>query len=52
MYATDTIYDDSNAEQIESLPPDAFHRNVDLAVVQADKEGMYPRSSRLHTDLI
>ncbi|PSS36755.1 hypothetical protein PHLCEN_2v1386 [Hermanssonia centrifuga] len=39
MYATDTIYDDSNVEQIESLPPDAFHRNVDLAVVQADKEG-------------
>ncbi|OBZ72502.1 Uncharacterized protein C2A9.02 [Grifola frondosa] len=39
MYATDTIYSDLNVEQIESLPPTAYHRNVDLTIVQADKEG-------------
>ena len=38
---TDTIFDDSNPDQIESIPPDAFHRNVDLAIVQADKEGAF-----------
>ncbi|KAF7790012.1 hypothetical protein EIP86_000960, partial [Pleurotus ostreatoroseus] len=41
MSATDTIFDDSNAEQIESISPEAAHRNVDLAIVQADKEGKF-----------
>ncbi|KAA1475304.1 NAD(P)-binding protein [Dentipellis sp. KUC8613] len=36
---TDTIYHDSDAEQIESLPDTQVHRNVDLAVVAADKAG-------------
>ena len=43
LHTTDTIYDDLNVEQIESLPPTAFHRNVDLLVVHADLEG-YVRS--------
>ncbi|EMD33972.1 hypothetical protein CERSUDRAFT_117492 [Gelatoporia subvermispora B] len=43
MYATDTIYSDMNVEQIESLPPTALHRNVDLEIVSADKQG-YLRS--------
>ncbi|TFY71385.1 hypothetical protein EVG20_g1597 [Dentipellis fragilis] len=36
---TDTIYYDSNPEQIESLPDTQIHRNVDLEVVAADKAG-------------
>ena len=39
MAVTDVIYDDSNVEQMGSIPPDAFHRAIDLAIVQADKEG-------------
>ncbi|KAK7690469.1 hypothetical protein QCA50_005567 [Cerrena zonata] len=36
---TDVIYDDLNPDQIESLPDTAFHRNVDLEIVAADKVG-------------
>ncbi|KAI9439805.1 hypothetical protein H4582DRAFT_1549586 [Lactarius indigo] len=36
---TDIIYDDTDPEQIESLPDTAIHRLVDLEVVAADKEG-------------
>lgn len=41
MYATDTIYSDTNIQQIESLAPTQPHRDVDLAVVDADKQGIY-----------
>ncbi|KAI0071514.1 NAD-P-binding protein [Panus rudis PR-1116 ss-1] len=43
LYTTEVIYDDSNADQMNSIPDNALHRNVDLAVVNADKEG-YLRS--------
>ncbi|KAI0649438.1 NAD-P-binding protein [Trametes meyenii] len=39
MWVTDKIYDDSRPEDIDSLPDDAFHRNVDLPIVKADAEG-------------
>ena len=39
LHDTDVIYDDTNVEQIESLPDTAFHRSVDLAIVAADKDG-------------
>lgn len=39
MGITDVIYDDSNFEQVANIEPDAPHRNVDLAIFQADKEG-------------
>jgi nucleoside-diphosphate-sugar epimerase len=39
MFAYDTIYDDSDADQIETLLPSQIHRNVDLVNVNADKEG-------------
>ncbi|KAI9061107.1 NAD-P-binding protein [Trametes sanguinea] len=39
MYATETIYSDLNVEQIKSIPPTAFHRNVDLTIVEADEQG-------------
>lgn len=38
-YESKTIYDDTNPEQIETLADDQPHRNVDLLVVAADKEG-------------
>jgi len=38
-YSTDTIYDDNNPDQIETLAPTQPHRNVDLEIVAADKEG-------------
>ncbi|KAH7928229.1 NAD(P)-binding protein [Leucogyrophana mollusca] len=38
-HATDMIYSDANAEQIESLKPTQIHRNVDLEIVEADKQG-------------
>ncbi|KAA1475300.1 NAD(P)-binding protein [Dentipellis sp. KUC8613] len=37
--ATDTIYYDTNTEQIEALPDTQMHRNIDLEVVAADKAG-------------
>jgi hypothetical protein len=39
MHSTDTVYDDTNADQIESLPPTQVHRNVDLALLKGDSEG-------------
>jgi hypothetical protein len=39
-YLSDVIYDDANPDQIETLPDTALHRNVDLAIVAADREGM------------
>ncbi|KAG2003467.1 hypothetical protein CC2G_004069 [Coprinopsis cinerea AmutBmut pab1-1] len=39
MQTTDIVYDDSDPDQIETLAPTQLHRNVDLELVQADKEG-------------
>jgi len=39
MYTYDTIYNDNNVEQIESLAPMQPHRNVDLEIVKADGDG-------------
>ncbi|KAJ6489943.1 NAD-binding protein [Mycena sanguinolenta] len=39
MYAGTTVYDDSDADQIESIAPTQMHRDVDLAVTAADAEG-------------
>ncbi|KAJ3532955.1 hypothetical protein NM688_g7347 [Phlebia brevispora] len=39
MSASDTIFDDSNVEQMKSLPIDAPHRNVTVAYVDADVQG-------------
>ncbi|KAF9524906.1 hypothetical protein CPB83DRAFT_860441 [Crepidotus variabilis] len=36
---SDTIYDDSNVAQIESIPDTAPNRKVELTLVNADKEG-------------
>ncbi|KAJ7824957.1 NAD-binding protein [Mycena olivaceomarginata] len=39
MYAGTTVYDDSDADQIEGIAPTASHRDVDLAITAADAEG-------------
>lgn len=38
LHSTDVIYDDMNPDQIDSLPPTQLHRNVDLAIVAADRD--------------
>ncbi|KAL0064834.1 hypothetical protein AAF712_008231 [Marasmius tenuissimus] len=37
MYTTDTVYDDADPDQIETLPYTKIHRDVDLEIVAADK---------------
>jgi len=39
MFAYDTVYNDCDADRIETLPPTQPHRNVDLEIVKADQEG-------------
>ncbi|KAF8837821.1 NAD(P)-binding protein [Paxillus ammoniavirescens] len=39
MHEYDTIWDDMNPDQLETLPDTQIHRNVDLMVLAADKEG-------------
>lgn len=39
MYRSDVIYDDANADQIESLPVTNMHRTVDTAIAQAGAAG-------------
>ena len=40
MAITDLVFDDSNFEQLATIKPTAFHRNVDLLVMDADTEGV------------
>ncbi|KAI4522720.1 NAD(P)-binding protein [Schizophyllum commune Loenen D] len=39
LTTTDTIYDDSNVEQMASIPLTQIHRPVDVAIVDADTAG-------------
>ncbi|KAI0708909.1 NAD-P-binding protein [Cerioporus squamosus] len=39
MFPTDTIYYDDDVEQLEKIPRSQPHREVDLTVIDADKEG-------------
>ncbi|KDQ49807.1 hypothetical protein JAAARDRAFT_42553, partial [Jaapia argillacea MUCL 33604] len=39
LYATETVYSDLNISQIESLAPTQPHRDVDLVVVEAGRQG-------------
>ncbi|OBZ72277.1 hypothetical protein A0H81_07905 [Grifola frondosa] len=55
MFPTSTIYYDSDPDQMETLAPTQPHRNVDLAIVDADKQGfvktyiiLHRRSTGLH----
>jgi hypothetical protein len=42
MHSDVTIYDDSDADQIETIAPTQMHRDVDLAIIAADAEGLRP----------
>ena len=39
MFSSDKIYSDLNIAQLETLPETQPHRLVDLALIEADKEG-------------
>ncbi|KAF7316453.1 hypothetical protein MIND_00164300 [Mycena indigotica] len=39
LSASELIYDDADAAQMASIPDTAIHRNVDLAITNADAEG-------------
>lgn len=39
-YQTETIYNDADADQIETIAPTQPHRNVDLELIDADKQGL------------
>jgi len=39
MHGSSIVYDDKDTKQIDSLPPTQIHRNVDLALLEADREG-------------
>ncbi|KAJ7158829.1 hypothetical protein C8R46DRAFT_1110467 [Mycena filopes] len=39
MHSSPTVYSDLNIAQLETLSPDQPHRNVDLALVEADSQG-------------
>ncbi|KAH9480249.1 Oxidase ucsJ [Psilocybe cubensis] len=39
MTSDRTIYNDLDAEKINAFPETVFHRNVDIPIVEADKEG-------------
>lgn len=39
LHGDHIIYDDTNVEQLKSIPSSAVHREVDLAVLAADEEG-------------
>lgn len=41
MHSDATIYDDADADQIETIAPTQIHRDVDLLITAADTEGMY-----------
>ena len=38
-YSIDTIYDDANPDQLDTIADTQLHRNVDLELLKADKEG-------------
>lgn len=40
LHPTDIIYNDADAAQIATLEPERLHRPVDLAIEEADKQGM------------
>ena len=41
MFASDVIYSDNDIRAIEALPLNAWHRKVDVEIVNADTDGSY-----------
>ncbi len=46
-YAGGVVYNDNDAEQIATIPEEAIHRNVDLAILAADAEGTFRSTCQL-----
>ncbi|KAL0954820.1 hypothetical protein HGRIS_003765 [Hohenbuehelia grisea] len=42
MYSCDTIWNDADPGQMATLPPSQLHREIDLAILEADQAGFYP----------
>lgn len=51
MHSTQNIYSDLDIEKIETLPPTQPHRDVDLALVEADEQGKRPCCPRVPNPL-
>lgn len=41
MFTYETIYDDTNADQIATVADTQLHRDVDLVIESADKAGKF-----------
>jgi len=39
-FSYEHVFNDTNVEQIESLPSIAWHRHVDLEIIKADSQGL------------
>jgi hypothetical protein len=44
-FTGDVIWHDDNPDQIETLPDNALHRDVELMIIDADKKGKSVRGS-------
>lgn len=44
--STDKIYDDMDEKTLDALPVTALHRNVDIPLAKAHKEGVFKRVAR------
>jgi len=41
MHSNAPIFNDADSDQMASIPPSQVHRNVDLLIVEADRQGAY-----------
>jgi hypothetical protein len=48
MFASENIYSDLDIAKIETLPPTQMHREIDLAIVEAGKEGKITHPHFVH----
>jgi hypothetical protein len=48
MFASENIYSDLDIAKIETLPLTQLHREIDLAIVEAGREGNITRPRFLH----
>ncbi|CDO74491.1 hypothetical protein BN946_scf184979.g46 [Trametes cinnabarina] len=51
-YASTTIYSDLDLAALDALPPNAFHRAVELLAIDADEKGGYARTYIVSPSLI
>lgn len=39
QYAAEKVYDDTDSATLDAIPVQQFHRNVDIAIANAHKQG-------------